>query len=436
MRQQSKFNDSDRLISRDITIREMVCNYFLALLPSHSISEIVEAFEKLWFPQPAPLAPPANRVIRDTLRQQDFEMLWPSFWQSIYLILNAWDNCQDVAAYQQFVACLDRQLQPAESFESLPCYLQHWIATITNSQAYWDLKRFVAAYIQFKTQTSDEGSWSDRYVDSWLMSVHLNTQNCHQQQELVLKLANRIRHQFKLDLALYVARSQSNTSQPQTNPTIFGNDFLRVLKTIVASAVSQQHRQRARVFNRTLGDVNYQRFKKLLQKYSISSTGNSDLVMAFELHFAQKMSLLYPSQNDRSVNDILRLATCNQAIKLFTTEDGESPSQLFQLAVSRGKFLTLVSILSKILLISPDSLGQLDICIAALLEYYEQQLESEIDRIIPLFEILKIAISIGFGDIEYSLVKRKNTSGVPSKSNLEDYQIFTQAKSQSFDQQS
>ncbi|MDC0832926.1 hypothetical protein POG22_07865 [Geitlerinema sp. CS-897] len=82
----------------------------------------------------------------------------------------------------------------------------------------------------------------------------------------------------------------------------------------------------------------------------------------------------------------------------------------------------------KLLLVSPESRDRLEQCAAALLRYYERQPHDTAKRVIPLFEILKIALAIASKDIEYSLVAVKECSDRPGEKHLDNYRVFTQLK--------
>ncbi|MGC9505009.1 hypothetical protein [Baaleninema sp.] len=66
---------------------------------------------------------------------------------------------------------------------------------------------------------------------------------------------------------------------------------------------------------------------------------------------------------------------------------------------------------------------------AVLLRYYESQSQMEIKRVIPLFEILKIALAMTSKDVEYSLITAQEYSDCVEEKRLDNYRIFTQLKS-------
>ncbi|MGC9502934.1 hypothetical protein [Baaleninema sp.] len=439
MNQFTDFSDGNPNPSRQYSASEAVIQYFRDLSNAQSSETTLEAFETLWFPAPNSPEIPANRIVRDTLRQQNFEALQPPFWKSVYILLETWTAQRDIQAFQHFQQQLKDKLQrsstvdfPSQSlplFSRSPCYLQNWCNTLYHTQEYWDFNRIVEAYVSFETKTEPR-NWSDRYLDTWLISIYLDCNQLVEKRQLAFEIANLIKYQFKIDLALYVARSQASSCALPHNPTIFGEEVLRVLKTIVASAMSVKHQRQARVFKFSSHNLNYKEYKKLLKAYALSSKGNSDFVRAFKSSLSEMLSHLYPSQDESFSSDVLRLTACDRTIGLLTTEDRRIPSPLFEMVVERGKFLTLVAILMKLVAISPASIAHLDRCIAALIEYYEEQPPLMVERVIPLFEILKIALAVCSGDVEYSLVKGREYVEIHRTEDLEGCQIFTRIKGQ------
>ncbi|PPT08757.1 hypothetical protein CKA32_003907 [Geitlerinema sp. FC II] len=403
--------------------------YFQEIAQLPGATQAVDRFFKFWFsPFPIPDNAAAS-VVKELIKHQCERYFLESFQESIYLLFVSWAQSRNLEACCEFLERLERSFAPQQFTPLLlPYRVRAWFESFYSSPDYDDLRRTIALYLQSESHQLDSTRWSDRYFDFCLKSISLDRNRPLFQRQFARRLAIYLQKRFQLKLALYVARSQSQFETPEHNPTIFGDDFVQILKTILASSFSSQQYKKAQLFTRKTQRENYQKFKKMLLFYLTSCTDRNEIKNYISIEIGRKLNCLFARQNLNPTTDGLRLTTCNEIANLLMTEDYQTPSFLFLRLVDRGKFLTLTSTLMKLLLVSPESRDRLEQCAAALLRYYERQPHDTAKRVIPLFEILKIALAIASKDIEYSLVAVKECSDRPGEKHLDNYRVFTQLK--------
>lgn len=276
--------------------------------------------------------------------------------------------------------------------------------------------------------------WSDRYLAYGLVSRYTNLNYPAEQRELAKLESQQLQDRFKFDLAMYAAHAQLSPDDRQLypNPTLFGDDVLRLIKLVVVGRGRLNYRRLTHIFMEKVESVSYQTFKENLLNYLGFGDRTGDWTDLLRQRFSNQLTHLYPARNGVTVDEALRFRTCNRAIELLTTEDGEKPSAMFRAKIACGMPLFLTISLLKLILISPKSRSHLDLCISKLIRYYEQFPTSECQSVIQFFEMFQIVFAIYADDVEYSLVKIKSSIAEQDREDrvldLDNYRIFARLK--------
>ncbi|MBC6480261.1 MAG: hypothetical protein GDA56_23235 [Hormoscilla sp. GM7CHS1pb] len=101
--------------------------------------------------------------------------------------------------------------------------LRSWLKKFINSKDYQELKLFCAKYEQSGDRSKD---WSQRYTAYLLAPQYVDFNNSVEQRNAVRTRSLELKEQFKFDLAMYTARSESREDTPE-NPTTLGDGVLR-----------------------------------------------------------------------------------------------------------------------------------------------------------------------------------------------------------------
>lgn len=229
---------------------------------------------------------------------------------------------------------------------------------------------------------------------------------------------------------MYIARSQSAVSSTirYKNPSVLGDNALRLIKAIILKKGAFSHENIANIFIKQTQGKTLEQFKASIEKYLFFSVDNQELVKTLRQQFAEILSLWKKDYNQEIITKELFLRACNRVIDCFTTENGKEPSLLFILLLTQGHSLTLVIILLKTILISRNSRRHLEIKIAHLIGYYEKYPEDECKWVINFMEIFNITFAIYAENVEYNLIKMEEDESSNPQLNLDAYRVFSQMK--------
>lgn len=344
-----------------------------------------------------------------------------------YILINNWTTRRNPEAIQKLIELFGDPALEEETLSMSLNRLRDWLKNFRNSKDYEELKLFLARY-----EEREERHWSERYASYLLVPQYVNMTNSPEQREAARIQAQQLRERFKFDLAMYTARLRSayeRQGEPDKNPTILGDKVLKLIKMVMTKRGQFGYKNIANIFLEQTKGLLYADFKISLQKYLIYSVENRDIVVLINTLISKNLKNLYQSNDDKPLTDALLLRTCKRVIEFLTTEDHQTPSQLFILLVSQGHALTLVIVLLKITLLCKPARTHLETCLAELIEYYVDYPEEECKWVVNFLEILKITFVIYDENMRYNLLSVKNESGKGSPTiDLDSYRIFSQQR--------
>ncbi|NEQ66328.1 MAG: hypothetical protein F6K21_12640 [Symploca sp. SIO2D2] len=414
----------------------MLYQFLLEIVKNRKPAEVLLEFKRLFIDYESSstnLAP--IQELSELVSSNNQEEFLHTIKRSCYILINNWEIGRNYAAIKELSNLLsevkDKQTLESSELDTNPHI--HLLNKFLNGQDYDELNLFISAKYD-SSPTTKKGHWSNRYSSYLLAPQYTNNNNPIEQREAAKVLAEQLKNQFKFELAMYTARSQSTTKSQEipNNPTGLGDQVLRLIKMIVAKRGSYSYENLANIFLNQTRDMNYKDFKVSLHKYLISATNNyqqkkKDLLAFLQHSLANKFKNLYNEHNNELLNDALLLRSCNKVIDYLTTEDQQEPSELFVLLLSQGHPLSLVIVLLKIIMICPNARGHLDTCIAKLIQYYTNYPEEECKWVINFFEVFNITFAIHADNVKYNLIKmsgkRKKDSSATS---LDGYRVFSQ----------
>jgi hypothetical protein len=343
-----------------------------------------------------------------------------------YILVNNWETSRKYKYIQELVNIF-ASYQPSSKttvLQEIKIY-RSWLENFINSKDYQELKLFAYKY-------EDQGTshWVNRYTSYLLLAQSVDKNNPKEQQEAAKKLSKHLKDKFKFQLAMYIARSQSYSSSANRykNPTVLGDNVIRLIKAIVVKKGVFSYENIANIFLRQTQNQNLKDFKESLQKYLIFSVEQQQIVETIKEQLSDKLSTWKIEYDETIISKEFLLRICNQVIDCLTTENRKEPSPLFILLLSQGHPLTLVIVLLKIILICKHSRNHLEMRIADLIRYYDQYPEDECQWVINFIEIFNITFAIYAENVEYNLIKMKDEETPEQKINLDSYRVFSQIK--------
>ncbi len=406
--------------------QEEVYTFFIKIVNTMSPDDVLREFQAVFIDgldlQYYHSIPQIYKIFLND-KEQDF---CNTIKRCIYILINTWKTSRKDKYIQKLVKLFDiKNLKvKANNFPAINI-CKSWLENFINSKDYQEIKLFAVKHDELS-----KGHWTNRYTSYLLVAQSVNENNPREQQEAARKLYKQIKDKFKFELAMYIARSQSAVSSTTRykNPSVLGDNALRLIKAIILKKGAFSHENIANIFIKQTQGQTLEQFKASIEKYLFFSVDNQELVKTLRQQFAEILSLWKKDYNQEILTKELFLRTCNRVIDCFTTENGKEPSLLFILLLTQGHSLTLVIILLKTILISRNSRRHLEIKIAHLISYYEKYPEDECKWVINFMEIFNITFAIYAENVEYNLIKMEEDESSNPQLNLDAYRVFSQMK--------
>lgn len=419
---------------RDIpSAQKTVFDYLLEIVRAWPPEDVLNEFKHLFIHHvntSSSVILPALYEIVFANKEADFRN---TLKRSCYILINNWELSRHHDAIHQLIELFEDSTIQRPSPSPTLRRLRGWLQNFIESQDFEEICLFATRH-----EESVQEHWSRRYTSYLLVPQYANLENSVEQREAARALSSKLKEKFKIDLAFYTVLADrtgsevKQDSKPVVNPTVLGDESLRLIKRIIARRGIFSYENLANIFRQQTQNISYQDFKQALKEYLLYSLTDNEFVQSLESSISEKLNSLYKSYEDRTVNEALLLRTCNRIIEYLTTEDHKTPSALFSRLMSHGNPLTLVILLLKLVLICQHVRTHLESRIADLIRYYEQFDTDSCQWIISFFEIFKITMTIHADNTEYNLVRVLNPKDIPTNgkaTSLGNYRIFSQARS-------
>ncbi|MBD2664731.1 hypothetical protein B6N60_01854 [Richelia sinica FACHB-800] len=409
--------------------QDRIYSFFLNLLKQRTATEVIQEFKNLFIDclyvvEDDSKIPAVYATFLDH-KELDFRN---TIKRCCYILVNNWEGERKYKYIVDLVNVFEAYQNDTERPEIekvAVCF--SWLDNFVKSKDYQDLKTIAAKY-----ESQNQVHWSNRYTAYLLAAQASDENNSEERRETAKKLSKRLKDKFKFDLAMYITYAQSGSARANKykNPTILGDNVIRLIKIIVSKKGAFSYTNIANIFIRQTQSQTLAEFKESLQKYLLfSSVELPDFVANLGKQLTENLDAWKSESNDAVINPGLFLRTCNRVIDLLTTENGREPASLFNSLISEGRSLTLVILLLKIVLISKNSRNHLEVRIAKLINIYESYPEDECYCLINFMEVFNITFAIHGEDIEYNLIHMKGEKKpFNPASNLDDYRVFSQLK--------
>ncbi|GBE95083.1 hypothetical protein [Nostoc cycadae] len=407
--------------------QEKVYGFFMEIVNQKPPEEVLREFKRLFFDFLESGSLNTVPIIRKLLLANHEQEFRNTIKRCCYIIVNNWASKREYEYIQELINLLVNYdiCYKKGSYTSLHIY-KSWLENFVKSDDYQELKLFANRH-----DHKSKVHWANRYAAYLLVAQSLDANNPKEQQEAAQQLSQQMKDNFKFELAMYIARSQSAASSNSryVNPSILGDNVLRLIKMIIVKKGAFSYENLAHIFIKQTQGQTFKEFKESIRKYLFFSVKNIGLVKTINRQLTENLSNWKTECDEEILDKNLFLRSCNRLIDCLTTENGREPSQLFTLLLSQGHPLTLVIILLKIILICQNSRSHLEIRIAHLIRYYEKLPQNECKWVINFLEIFNITFAIYAENIEYNLIKvPKNRQNSQGKSKIETYHVFSQLR--------
>lgn len=408
--------------------QEKIYSFFLKIVKTWNPEAVLQEFKYVFITPVHCVNSEVLQALYEIIFYDDEQVFRNTLKRTCYILINNWW----VGRQNDTIKKLIDLFQPIKNENhtlSFPVkHLNKWLQNFVESQDYQDLNLVYSAF-----ENREKGYWIHRYASYLLAPQYLDLRNPIEQREATKKIANQLKEKFKFDLAMYTAHSQAIDTQntPAKNPTRLGDEAIHLIKKIIAKQGLFSHANLAHIFINQNQQVDYKNFKNNFQKYLLSflELENPVFLNTLKAELAQKLTVLYETYHQKTLNDELLLRTCDRALDYLTTEKHGEPSPLFILLLAQGEKLTLAILLLKIILICNNARSHLEFQIAKLIHYYESYSEEECEGIINFLEVFNLVFTIYAEDIEFNLVNLKDEATEHQAiADLDECRIFSQLK--------
>jgi hypothetical protein len=415
--------NSNKLVQNIPEAQEIICQFFLDIVKQWAPDLVLYEFKTL-FINPAKACDSEHfQALKRILISKNEEEFKNTFKRSCYILLNNWILARHYQALQDLIQLISNSANgDGISSPTVKC-LKAWLADFINSQDYEELKLFVSKY-----ENRDQDHWKSRYTSYLLAPQYVNKKNSEEQRQAAKGLSKQLKEQFKFDLAMYTAHSESPgfNNKKNQNPTALGDQALRLIKKVIARRGMFSYENIANIFLKQTKQLKYKYFKQGLLKYLFYSTESQGEVENLKIGLWKILELLYKDADEEEVNSLLLIKTCKRVIECLTIKNNSEPSSLFVSLASEGKSVTLAILLLKIILICPPTRTHLEVCLAKLIQYYEEYPQEECSWVINFLEVIRITLTIYTENVQFDLVNMQEDNLSPSSGvNGNAYRVFS-----------
>lgn len=408
--------------------QELIYEFLLEIVRKWPPEEVLLEFKRLFIYHVDSVSSNAMQAVYEIIFSNNQEEFKNTLKRCCYILINNWDASRNYKPIRDLTALFQDSASNRYTASPTLKRLRQWINDFVNSTDFEELKLFTSRYEDLR-----HGPWASRYTSYLLVPQYIDLNNPVEQREAARTLSKQLKDRFKFDLAMYVAKSQisSASNSPPKNPTILGEEALRLIKLIIAKRGRFSYLNLANIFIQQTQSLTYKEFKQSLLKYLVFSVENKNISEILRGKIADKLNEIYISYDDEIITNALTLRTCNRIIDSLTIENKEEPTSLFVQLLGQGNPVTLVVVLLKIILICRYARTHLESRIAELIKHYQNYPEEECTWVINFLEIFNVTFAIYAENVQYNLVRMDDQQLVePSIFDPDTYRIFSQLQYQ------
>ena len=405
--------------------QEAICEFLISIVKTWSPEAVLTEFQELFIRHTH-----ADEFALECLTEIILKNQKPEFENLLrrccYILINNWNLSRNHDYISLLIDSFDDASLQEKTNALILGRLRSWVRSFIASPDFEALKLVT-------TRCGDRGDWhwSQRYTPYLLASQYANLNNPLEQRQVAQKISRQLKDQFKFELAMYTARSESGRDKLKglKNPTSLGDEVLRLIKTVVVKRGAYSYPNLAKIFLQQTQGLNYKAFKKSLLEYLFFGIEPDDLSKKIKRILAKQLETLYLNHHEKSIDEALLLRTVKRLAEGLTADRNGELSGLFIFLSSQHNPLMLVILLLKLTLICRYVKTHVEVCIANVVKYYEDCQEEDCVWVIQFLELFTIISTIYSENVEYSLVNMQNQTESQSLTpDVEAHRIFSMQK--------
>lgn len=419
--------------SRTVADEQRVYDHLLTSVRAESPQEVLHRFQSLFLGtsryQEPEIRQAVNAIVKSANKQDEFSLFLN---RCCYILINRWQTQFDSrSAIPDLIAILGQASGMPASLgrTQTTTRLRLLVKQFVKSNHFQRLRRF-ADFINPHSASAQQPLVTLLQRYPYLYKHCLVSQGDTQEHQQVVHQAQvQTQQKFELDLSLYMtdilkrsarqSRSLIQTVgqpdprtgrmiQPVHNPTLLSDSDLQgTLKHFVGKVDARHtHQDLAQQFlMRQDAAPSYKRFKDDFYEYLVSSVNTKFGQCRFNNQLHQCLQEMFPESNNRSMNDFLKVRTCQQVLNFLVIESRRQPKHwMFMDLINNVGSTSTIGLLLKVVLICKKIKPYLEKRFALLFNHYETQKQSTVQWLVRCFEKLNLAWCSQFGKFDYSYV--------------------------------
>ncbi|MEG3846663.1 hypothetical protein QT971_02910 [Microcoleus sp. herbarium19] len=408
--------------------QEIIYKFFIYHINQSPSELVLQHFKKIFIELIAPVNQKLIQALHAIVEfdsQLEFNNL---FKRCCYILLNNWITHRKYELSRELIEIISERSLSEPQPDNVLKILRVWVTNFVSSKDYEDLKLSVFKYGDYHPV---QIHWTSRYQPYLLAAQYLDTKNTIEQRQTARQLSQQLKDKYKFDLAMYTSHSQSAgfKLQKHYNPTLLGDEALRLIKIILVNRGCLNYRSLANIFIEQSQNITYKQFKEYLIKYLFYYDKKFYTNDIYQSQITNILDDFHPENDGETLSSGMYLRTCNYLIKSLTVENSGKPTPLFIRCVAQQNPLTLAILILKIILISPYSQTYLELCFARLIQYYQNESAGDCQWLINFLEVSQIALTIYGENVQYNLVNMsEKTSEEQLFIDLNNCRVFSQHK--------
>ncbi|MBW4514164.1 MAG: hypothetical protein KME11_02935 [Timaviella obliquedivisa GSE-PSE-MK23-08B] len=405
-----------------VSPQEAICEFLIFIVKTWSPEAVLSEFQELFIRQADADEFALECLTEIILKNQksEFDNLLR---RCCYILINNWNISRNHSYISRLIHLFDESSLYEKTDALILGRLRNWIRSFIASSDFETLK-----LVTTRCEDGRTWHWSQRYTPYLLASQYANLNNPLEQRQFAQKVSRQLKDQFKFELAMYTARSESGRVKLKglKNPTSLGDEVLRLIKTVVIKRGTYSYPNLAKIFLQQTQDLDYEVFKKSLLEYLFFGIELDEFSKRIKGILAAQLETLYVNYHDKRIDEALLLRTVKRLAESLTADRNGELSSLFSFLSLQQSPLMLVILLLKLTLICRYVKTHIEVCIANVVRCYEDYQEEDCVWVIQFLELFTIISTIYSENVEYSLVNMQGSSEPQYlRDDVESHRIFS-----------
>lgn len=417
---------TDSAFQRQSDNEQKLYAYLVDLVQSNEPGQVLEEMRDLFVTGRGSRNPQAfltlEKIVKSKYGAQNFNYF---FNRCCYIVINYWQLSPQSQRYiPQLVEILAAIPPAAAQNYNAAGSIRQLVKNFTLCEQFSRLQRLANIInAKYSTKTTSVGTLIHRYpylYDYCLMGE----ESSQEHQQTVRRIKSQNERHFEVNLSRYVtykvrtaqvnksglAIPQTELIRPVKNPTLLSDGELnKSLKHFVGTVENgQTYQSLSKSFSNHIAYAqSYGAFKDELYEYIRNSLSGKYQQGNFNKKLFELFQNTYPECNQQKPTEFLMMRTSSQLLNFLVVEGSQKPEHyVFIDLVSNIGVTRTIGILLKIILFCSKVKPYLEKRFSILFNHYESFSREGVPWLVRTLENMQIALSVHFGKVDLSSLRR------------------------------